>query len=325
MQGRLALWVFIAAAGAFGQNVANLYSLPDLRKAEQIYRRNLQGLWNEDFLPRLTPEERTKAGTVALETPLAGPYRHPLEFSADAETKQVTFPIASIKFVDDIAVAFAYYDKQHCDLGPISDYAGALRFQPRAPAGAPLNALGVPATALTDPYVDDVAQKILKSTIFFFFAHEYAHVMYKHGGYNSIIAVEAQRREVEADAFALDVLRRAGVVPFGLTYYFLIASRLEKSPIEFDSLAEYEADLRERATHPVSTERILSIARGIDSATSDFARVQNNQTSAIAALRSISAKLRDIARGLDDRQMRKYLADRAKTVDMASLQRSCQR
>jgi len=322
---RIASLVLGVASAAFGQDVVRLYSLSDLRSAEQLYSAKLAGLWNEDFLSRVAQGERTKAGPVTLNTPLVGDYRHPLEFSADAETKKVFFPIASIKFVDDISVAFAFYDRRGCDLGTVSDYAATLRFQPRTAIASPLAALGVPASALKDAIVDDVSQKILKSTVFFFFAHEYAHVMYGHGGYRSITAAEAQRREIQADAFGLEILRRTRVVPMGLTFYFLIASRLERSPIEFETVAAYEAYLQERATHPLSSQRISSIARGIASAADDFAAGQPNPAAARLQLQSIAAQLQTIGNTLDDRAMSRLLGQRAATADIAAFQRGCQR
>src|SRR5947207_1420258 len=127
MLGRLARLAFALGICAVPQDVVRLYPQPDLEQAARTYRHNLEGLWNEDFLSRLTSEERARTGPVALNLPLVGANRYPLDFYADAARKKVYLPIASVKFVDDMAIAVAYYDRIHCDIGVIADYAAALR------------------------------------------------------------------------------------------------------------------------------------------------------------------------------------------------------
>lgn len=174
------------------QDVSLLYSTSELQRIGNRYQPNLRGLWEQDLLSRLTRDERVRAGNVTLNLPLVGAARYPLEFYSDPSSRQVFLPIASVKFMDDLAVAFAYYGKMGCDTGTVSDYAAVLRFRPQDAKGSPLDTLGVPRSALDDPFVNDVAQKILKSTIFFVMAHEYAHVMYQHRSYTAITAQQAQ-------------------------------------------------------------------------------------------------------------------------------------
>jgi hypothetical protein len=305
------------------QDVRRLYTQAELESIGSRYRPNLKGLWEEDFLSRLTPDERLRAGTVALSLPLLGANRSPLDFYADSGRRQVFLPIASVKFMDDLAVAFAYYEKMGCAQGTVSDYTAALRFRPQDAKGSPLDALGVPAAAINDPFVDDVAQKILKSTVFFVAAHEYAHVMYRHKGYRAMTAEEAQRQEVEADAFALDVLRRIGVAPLGVVYFFLIASRLEASPGDFPTPDEYETYLRQRATHPVSARRILKVAEAIEGNVGAFSRLQSDPAATERTLRALVPQLKQIGRTLDDRATRRGLAERAQAADMAAFRRGC--
>lgn len=304
-------------------DVLQLYGMAELQEIGNKYVPNLRGMWEEDFLPRLTPNERGPASAVTLNLPLVGTTRYPLEFYSNPTTQQVTLPIASIKFIDDLAVAFAYYDRKGCDVGTVSDYAAALRFQPQNANGSPLDALAVPRDATTDPYVDDVSMKILKSTVYFVAVHEYAHVMYRHRDYGVITVLQAQRQEAQSDAFALEIMGRIGAPPVALTYFFLIASRLEASPGDFASLGEYERHLRTRATHPVSAQRIYKVAKGIEAHLDAFARLQRDLASAKNKLQEEAHKLREIAATLDDRQMRQFLAERAKNADMAAFRRAC--
>jgi hypothetical protein len=319
---RLAL-LMLACATVHAQDVSLLYSTSELQQIGARYQPNLRGMWEKDFLSRLTRDERARAGNVTLNLPLLGPLRYPLEFYSDPALRQVFLPLASVKFMDDIAVAFAYYGKIGCDLDRVSDYAAVLRFQPQVATGSPLDALGVPRATLNDPSVDDTAQKILKSTVFFVAAHEYAHVMYGHRKYTEISAQEAQQQEVESDAFALEIMRRIGVVPTGLTFFFMIAARLEATPADFSSEAEYETYLRQRATHPVSAMRILKIAEVLENQTDAFARLQKNPALSKKVLQDEVPKLRAIARGLDDPKMRVFLAERAKSADVSVFRRGC--
>jgi hypothetical protein len=303
-------------------DVLRIYSIPELQEYGLRIGRNLTGMWQEDFLSRVTRDERARAGAVTLNTPLVGATQQPLEFYSDPAERQVFLPIASVKFFDDLALAFSYYGNMGRDVGVISDYVGVLRFRPQDISGSPLGTLGVPRSATEDPRVDVTAQNILKSTMFFVAAHEYAHVMYQHRDYSSITAQQAQQQERQADAFALDVLRRIGVAPLGLTYCFLIASRLEATPGDFASFADYEEFLRQRATHPVNSLRLLEIAANIERNAEAFSRLQADPAVWVSRLLADAAQLRKIAETLDDRRMRLFMADRARTADVAAFRLS---
>ncbi len=322
LQQQIILFLLLCAP-AQAQDVLQLYETSELQQIGDRYRPNLRGMWDENFLSYLTRDERMRAGTVTLNLPLVGAARYPLEFTSVPGRRQVFLPIASVKFLDDMSVAFAYYQKMHCDLGAVSDYAALLRIRAKDARGSPLDTLGVPRTAVNDPEVDDVAQKLLKSIMFFLAAHEYAHVMYRHGDYNFIERQVAQLQEFEADAFALDVMRRISVAPTSLTFFFLLASRLEASPGDFDTSAEYEAYVRQIATHPLSTERLLKVAQSIQTNARAFARLQGDPASWERRLQAQALEIRTIAQSLDDRRMRRLLAERAQNFDMAAFRIAC--
>ena len=315
----------LAASPCAGQESTALYPASELGRMSRVYGPNLQGLWDEDFLPHVTPDERRRAGAVSLRLPLVGIRRSPLEFYSDAEGHDVYLPISSVKFVDDMSVAFAHYERRGCDKGVVSDYVAALRMQGDRIGGSPLEALGIPDDALEDHYVDDVSQKLLKSTIFFIAVHEYAHVMYQHRGYSDITAEQAQQQETAADLYALEVMRRIAVPPIGLAYLFLIMSRLERSPGDFDSTEEYEDYLRQEATHPVSSLRLTKVADAIEEHTEAFSRTQPDPSSARSTLEWLVPQLRQIADTLDDRQIRRLLADRGRSADVAAFRTACAR
>lgn len=317
------LSVTVLGTPLHAQDVGRLYSQSDLASTSARMAPNLRGIWEEDFLTRLTPAERLRGGMVMLNLPLVGAQRTPLDFYASPPERQVYLPIASVKFLDDVYIAIAHYEHRGCGMGAASDYVGMLRERPTELSGSPREALGVPANALSEPMVDDVSQKLTKSTVFFILAHEYAHVMYGHRGYKVISALEAQRQEMEADAFALEVMRRIAVPPLSMVHFFTLVSRLESSPADFDTPEQYEAYLRQRASHPVSAQRIFAVADALQANAASYVITQKNPQVWERRVLQAVRELRAIGQILDDRAMRRFLTYRARTINPASLRAGC--
>lgn len=307
---------------ASAQDVTRLYSPDVLTQAGRLYAQNIQGMWREDFIARLDPEERRTAGPVTLFLPMVGKNKHPLDYYSDPAAKRVYLPISSVKFLDDLSIALAYYERHGCELSTVSDYAALLKTRPEEVNDPPREALGVPDNALKDLFVDDVSQKLLKSTLFFVASHEYAHVMYVHKPYSAITAAEAQAQEIEADAFALDVMRRAAVAPLALSHFFMVSTRFEATPQDFQSDAEFQAHFAQ-STHPISALRLEKVASNIDDNLAAYAEAQDDPRAYRAALVSIVGDLNQMAQNLDDPSMRDYLASNLRDVDSAKLAISC--
>lgn len=319
----LLLAAVLPAPAARAQDVATLYTVQQVQAIGATYAPNLRRVWSDDFIAKLSPAERKAAAGLRLELPPFGRSRAPLEFYSVPSEGRVVLPLASVKFLDDIAVAHAYYEHAGCDIGAVSDYAAALRFSRRAPAGSPLAALGVPPSALTDAYVDKVAMNALKSTVFFVMAHEFGHLLHRHRPYAELDAAQAQQQEAQADDFALDVMRRIGVPPVALGFFFLVASRLEPSPGDFDTPAQFEAYVQGTTTHPLSAARLTNVADRLAGNAPAFARLEPNATEVAAQLKHIAGSLRTIADGLDDRRMRRFLAERAAAIHPQTLATGC--
>src|SRR5205823_3447504 len=129
---RHALRLALLASALFGtslwaQDIGPLYTQSELARAGSIYTPNLRGMWEEDLLSRLTITERQRAGVVTLHLPLVGANRGPFDFYSFAAERKVYLPISSVKFLDDVSIAIAYYESRGCGMGPISDYVGILR------------------------------------------------------------------------------------------------------------------------------------------------------------------------------------------------------
>jgi hypothetical protein len=101
------------------------------------------------------------------------------------------------------------------------------------------------------------------------------------------------------NALADEVLRRIGVPPVGVTFFFLIDSRMEATPGDFATSAEYEFYLQQRAKHPVSAQRLLKVAQSIEDNVRAFARLQADPASWEKRLRAEAQALREIAQTLE--------------------------
>jgi len=310
------------------KDFTSIYSKSTLNKAAQTYSENLQGVWEYDLKGRLTAQERTSASGVSMVLPAIGQHRYPLDFYADSSARRVTIPIMSVKFFDDVCIAMAWMEKKGCNMMLVSDYVGMLGYKENNsfPGGRypePLSALGVPGDAPDDQYVNDVSGKALKSGIYFLMAHELAHVLYRHQGYDRITASQAQRQEMEADNFALNLMRRISVPPVGVVIFFMIASRFESAPGDFGSLAEYESYLREQSTHPLTSARLMSIADYIRDNAHDFTRGQQEPTQWYPRILSMSEEIRTIGSTLDDRNIRELQRMRSISITTNDLRNAC--
>jgi hypothetical protein len=323
------LFIFcISAASSFAQDYANIYSRSELQRAYNTYSENLRGVWEQDLKGRLLVNERQAAAGVRMLLPALGNHRHPLDFYAESGSRKVTIPIFSVKFFDDICIALAWMERNNCNKLLVSDYVGMLRYQNNSsfPGGRfpnPLSALGVPANALDDHFVNDVSGKALKSGIYFLMAHELAHVIYGHQGYDNISASEAQRQEIEADNFALNLMRRISVPPVGVSFFFMIASRFESAPGDFQSISEFESYLQERSTHPLTSDRLINIANYIRDNADDFTRGQRQPARWHQRIISLSEDIRNIGLTLDDRNIRELQRVRSFRVTSNDLINAC--
>jgi hypothetical protein len=109
----------------------------------------------------------------------------------------------------------------------------------------------------------------------FLLAHEVGHALKKH---RTDLHEPAERRkqEIEADAFAIEVMRRIGQVPTGLDFWFDVERIRHVAPTKFPTEAEWQKYLAS-FDHPVTSERLEALAVAIEKAPDSFARNQDNQ------------------------------------------------
>jgi hypothetical protein len=244
--------------------------------------------------PKLTPPEKPALAGVTLDFPLEDSH-HPMNFYAldDGQVKTVTLPISSLRFFGDLALAYAWLNANGYSLDTVTDYLAMIKYQwPDGLVGTayrPLEALRIPESARNDPAVMNAFQRTFASAVVFILAHELGHLYHQHA--TAVDPEDSQRQEEEADAFALEIMRRIGEAPVGMTFFFTLLAHLE--PYAGDT--DY-AQRRAQATHPVTAARLRAIASGLTDQAESFSRTGT----ATAIITSIASDIEVIANNLDD-------------------------
>jgi len=299
------LLVILLPDSLSAKNLSELYSDKELQEANKRYSRNIPYLYSEDFLGRLTFKERF-GYDVRLVTPLRNKSGKLFEFYSLVNKKIIVIPIQSIKFLDDLSIAFAYLEKNNCRKEMLFNYLTKLMYDKKYPPVSPKVAMGIPSNALNDSFVDDVSQKVLKSTFFFILGHEYGHIYFNHPDYKHISKKLSQQQEMQADKFSLNVMRRIGVVPAGLALFFSAVSRFEAVPSAFNTKSEYEKYMAEKSTHPLTGNRMSNIASYLKHHINDFTKLQANRLLWADLLSNIANDIDAIGKTVSDGNFRDF-------------------
>lgn len=296
---------------ADARDYGRLYTTETLRRANAVYSPNITGLLFEDIAANLLDDERESLRRVHLQQP-SDRTLSPLEFSANPTTGALLVPTFSVKFLDDLAIATAWFESRGCRSEAIIDYMAALSFG-EMDLASPLPALAVPENAYElDKYVDDVSQKILKSALAFILLHELGHIHYRHRSYGGISAEQARAQERESDQFAMRVLKRMRVPPLGMVLWFMAAG--VGDPLVNESRT---------ATHPLSARRLRLIGQTLRDSPTDFIHPDNRATLTPGTIRATADEIEKIGAFLFDPDFRAGLRDRGRRATKASLAKAC--
>ncbi len=252
------------------------------------YRRSTQKILDEVIRPVLLADERRRLAAVRLDMPTQaeGSQRgRPLAFYADGW--RVVMPLYSLKFPDDLCTAYAWLQIKGYSLETISDFTAMLRYGRASPtpALAPLAALGIPANALDDKQVDELALGHFVTARTFILLHELGHVVHGHRGGRG---ARSRMNEEAADRFAAEVMARTPLPPLGSLVFFMADASWAGYPTS-------EAD-----THPLSGARLRTLAERVED-------------------RGLAQGLRQLAGLMDDPDIRTGFAAAGKTATFASL------
>jgi len=265
--------------------VSKLYPEKKLQADSARWSEQIQAEYRETILPQLTNEERSTLGAVKIEVPLSGPGGDPFSFYTD-DKGTICLPALSLRFFSDLCTANAWLNAHGYDGTTVRDYVGLLLREATLSPGAPLppvfRTLGVPDNARDETAVANRVDRNFGNTIVFLLAHELGHALKKHDTHLRD-PVQKRKQEIEADAFAIEIMRRIGQFPLGVEFWFdverighvqgirrLVATR------RFPAEAEWQKYLAS-LDHPITYERMDALAGVIEKDSDSFARNQVNQ------------------------------------------------
>ena len=259
------------------QNVSRLYPTQKLKADAERTGEQIRAEYRDTIVPHLTDAERAALKQIGIEFPVAGPHGDPFEFYyAD---RKINLPALSLRFYADLCVANAWLNARGYDGTTVRDYVGVLfreaGLSPRAPLLPVFRTLGVPDNARDEPAVANRADRDFGNTIVFLLAHELGHALKKHRT-DLGDPVQKRKQEIEADQFAIEVMRRLGQVPVGIEFWFDVERIRHVAPTKFPTDGEWQNYLA-GLSHPVTTERLEALAAAIEKAPDSFARNQSEQ------------------------------------------------
>lgn len=259
----------------------------------------------DTLLAYLSPSERAAIANVRLDVSLRDP-DDPFGYNANAA--RIRISAASVKFFDDIALATAWLLSNRYSNESVAYYADVLKYRRPIAFSAgvypqPLPALGIPANASSDASVNDPALKILSNAIVFIMAHEIGHVLYRHDTAGT--AREKQQKEMQADAFAIEMFRRMGAPPLGLPVFLFVATFMTDNRGDFDSDSAYAAAIA-RASHPITGIRLKALANAIRQSPDSFLRHERDVARMRSRLLSTANDIEGIGNLLDDSLLQRH-------------------
>src|SRR5439155_21953119 len=106
--------------------------------------------------------------------------------------------------------------------------------------------------AREEPAVSNRTDRNFGNTILFLLADELGHALKKHNTH-SRDPVQKRKQEIEADQFAIEVMRRIGQMPLGIEFWFDVEHFRHVAPTKVPTEAEWQKHLA-ALDHPVTTD-----------------------------------------------------------------------
>lgn len=249
-----------------GGSAIDMYPDAVLAGDKARYEERIGELLSFRLCDSIAAEDKPRLCGVHVEYPLKG--SHPLD--AYTHTTEmgptVVLPVLSLKFLEDLSVAYAWRFIHDYTLEPIDEYVAMLKYRnPEDFLGGrvpdPLTALGVPPRILEDDKeVDDLSLRIRNTMWAFVLAHELGHVKYEHPSNFAVAPEVSQRNELVADAYVVELFGRADNIPIGMILWLQASVGYFKNRADFATEAEYLEWARSQTTHPVNAERLQHMA-----------------------------------------------------------------
>jgi hypothetical protein len=263
--------LLVASVYASG-GVNEMYADEELAREKPRYERRLREIFSAGLWAFMDGPEKQALSGVRIDVPLKG--ESPLDAHAylNGSTPTVVLPALTLKFIEDLSVAYAWRHVHRYSLEPMDEYVAMLKYRRPAdfPGGRvpdPRSALGVPARILEqDSRVDDLSLRFRNTAWAFILAHELGHQRFRHAGNLRVAPEVSQSNERAADAFAVDLLSRSDTIPMGMILWLQATTGYFPNRADFASEAEYRTWTRSSATHPVNPERLQHLGTALNRA-----------------------------------------------------------
>jgi hypothetical protein len=259
----------LAPTDAAARDLTGAYPAAELKKDGTRLGQRVRQLFDV-IKPMLTDAERDKLEDVALFFPEPRKGDYFLNFYAVSQDGRavVVMPMLSLKVLEDLATAYAWLYVNGYSLSTVDLYFAMLQHRDKAdfPGGEYpplLEALGIPEDAWQQPRVDKLSLSFRNEALAFILLHELGHILFAHKGYDEITRAQSRRDETQSDRFALDVLARSNTPPLGAMMFFQAQFYSLPTKGEFDTPGDWQDYLREKATHPLTEDRLRALSRYI--------------------------------------------------------------
>lgn len=300
---------------------AEMYAAKQLTADKKRYAQRFEFLFQKGLWPFMTAAERRALRGVVIRYPLRG--AGPLSVTSVVidGMPMVRAPVTSLKFIEDLAVAYAWRYQKRYSLEPIDEYLVMLKHRPAAdfPGGRkpdPMTALGVPPRIWErDRQVGDLSLRFRNTAWAFILAHELGHLRFGHTG-RDLSPAKVQRQEEAADRFAVDLLGRSETIPMGMILWFQATAGYLRNRSDFPTDAAYFAWVRGEASHPVNGRRMRNLASMMRR---QAANARNPNRAEV--LRFIAVRLAAIGETIADPEMQRLLKRCASLRRPADLKR----
>lgn len=316
LAGLAAAFAGAFASAGFAGKLDNIYDDTELAELKLRYERGWRDNYDNVLSKVLTETERARLANVRFRFELRVPRHEPFGFLAGGN--DVIASVASIKFLEDVALAYTWLDRTGLSTQSLADYLMMLRYWDarRGRPPKPLAALCVPDRSEIERGIVEHARRVFDVATVFVLLHEYGHVLYRHPGNAAVPPAVSRENEKAADAFALDVFTRLREAPIGVTMLFFGMSYLHENRADFGSDDEYRATLAAR-THPVSPDRLQAFARNLTAQAQTYAKffLRGEQMTVVA----LSLQVTQFAYLLGDPGVQRLSARIGETVRPADL------
>ncbi len=303
---RTALFLFVVGA-CYGADLGSLYDSARLTAEQVRLQTSMNLVLEREIVPVVRSEQATIIGLQPLDLPLEGLRTDPLDFYA--EKSHIVIPIRTLLFVEDLSRAYGWLWTDRYSTKTVDEYLNMLRYRSAAdfPGGrlpGPLEALHIPADALSNTRVVETSVRIRKTAYAFLFLHQLGHLQLNHNKGPKQAYSEAE--EEAADEFALNIMKANSATPTGILVLMWSGLYLETGTGS--------------ALHPVSGQRMDAIAHYMGSHVLEFIHGRSDQAVAMSGIHSIASLLNDASQWLAIKSHREELQSLALKTDPSTLQ-----